>query len=794
MAEEIVLFRRKRYTDNQSTDDRHRRHKDVMQAKHPALIFSIAAPEDVTWLVQWERHLLPLQRAGHLRLWSERLILPGENRLQQLSCQLDQADLIVFLLSSDFFASEECVALMERALTRQHNEQVMLVPLLLRPSIWQDSPLGSLSCLPSEAQAVTSWDNADEALQACTEGIRQLLDLPMRDGAQRRQLPLPLRLRLQVIQGLRQEYRQRLDHSLQGQAAIELGLKERIDVIASSARLVFHDTEAEHPLPAGTTIIQVYDRAQFGLLLLGVPGAGKTTLLLDLVLELLRRAENNPEHPLPIVLSLSSWATKKLALTDWLSEQMYLVYGIAKKVGASWIEHDQILFLLDGLDEMSASARSACITAMNHYRAEHFVPLVVSSRSREYEQQQARLILPVAVEIQPLGLADVMTYLTQAGSALATMRVAIQTNSMLQQLMTTPLMLMIVLLIYRDQEANELPQRGSPQEQQQEILEQYVQGMLKRYQQRRIFSLGQTTSSLAWLARQMQQRHMTEFYLESLQPNWLSTTRGQIIYRWALELVFRLIFGLSLGLSFWLLFGPLLGPVFGPALALVMGLLAQVVEWGDTIAEIQPIEKFGWSWKEGAKGLLIGLGLGLYLGRLFWLSRGPFFELFFGLSMGLSMGLLFGLSVGLFSIPLPTNVRLKPNQGTRTSGRNALRLSLVFFLLFGLLFGLILVPLYGPIYGLLYGPVAGLLLGLSAGLGSGGRAYCQHYVLRWFLAQSRTLPWRAVAFLEEATNCILLQRVGGGYRFIHSLLQEYFASLNVEEVLEQGNKANESLL
>ena len=70
-----------------------------------------------------------------------------------------------------------------------------------------------------------------------------------------------------------------------------MGLNERTDVIASSARLIFHDTEAEHLLPAGTAIIQVYDRAQFGLLLLGAPGAGKTTLLLDLVLELLRRAE-----------------------------------------------------------------------------------------------------------------------------------------------------------------------------------------------------------------------------------------------------------------------------------------------------------------------------------------------------------------------------------------------------------------------------------------------------------------------------------------------------------------------
>jgi hypothetical protein len=47
------------------------------------------------------------------------------------------------------------------------------------------------------------------------------------------------------------------------------------------------------------------------------------------------------------------------------------------------------------------------------------------------------------------------------------------------------------------------------------------------------------------------------------------------------------------------------------------------------------------------------------------------------------------------------------------------------------------------------------------------------------LAYSRALPWNAVPFLEEAKRCILLQRVGSGYQFVHPLLQEYFASLTL---------------
>jgi hypothetical protein len=79
-----------------------------------------------------------------------------------------------------------------------------------------------------------------------------------------------------------------------------------------------------------------------------------------------------------------------------------------------------------------------------------------------------------------------------------------------------------------------------------------------------------------------------------------------------------------------------------------------------------------------------------------------------------------------------------------------------------------------------------LVVGLVVGLVGGGGAYFQHYVHRLFLTQSRALPWRAVLFLEEETGCILLQRVGGGYRFIHPLMQEHFASLNPSSAQTRG--------
>lgn len=653
--------------------------------------------------------------------------------------------------------------------------------------------------------------------------------------------------RLQVIRSLQQEYGNRLAHSLQGRVALELGLRERTDVIASSAQLVFRavDTITEYPVAPGTSITQLYDQAQRGLLILGAPGSGKTTLLLDLVLELLSRAENNLDHPIPIILNFSSWATKKLALSEWLSVQLSLVYGIPKLVGSSWIAKDRVVFLLDGLDEMEASARSMCIEAINVYRRAHLVPLVVCSRSREYEDQRERLNLPDAVEIQPLEPARVTTYLKQAGRLLAAVRTVVQSNTALKQLLTTPLMLNMVILTYQGKAVKDLPHQGPLHDQQRQIFSHYVQHMLERHQKCGTPSEARLLCQLTWLAQQMQHHHLVDFHLEHLQPTWLATKQMRIVYHLLYGLLLGLFTGLLVGLATelsvgfqavlgglfpgltaglvvglvaGLRFGPfrglLVGVIVGPLIGLIFGKLYSLT--GEKDAELSSLvplvglleglflglltglliersenklaEKVTWSWKGSRKGMLLGLPSGLLTGlisilALLLLYRGSIYIWVYGLTFwGLLFALVFGLILGLFgglsSTVMNPDLHRRPEQGIRVSGRNAVRFGLVFFLIFGLIAGLI----YGLIYrqlltGLIFGLAYGLPGGLFGSLFGGGMKYLQYYILRFLLWRSGVLPWHAVPFLEEATACILLQRVGGGYRFIHPLLQEYVASL-----------------
>jgi len=572
-----------------------------------------------------------------------------------------------------------------------------------------------------------------------------------------------------MLRLLGHDYHRQLDQSLQGVATIALGLQERKDIISSQAQLVSWrlDTSEKYSLHHHTSIVEAYDEASMGLLLLGAPGAGKSTLLRELACELLNRAEQDSEHPIPIIMNLSSWASKKFSLVKWLIDQLQEVYTLPRHLSQSWIERNQLLFLLDGLDEVTASDRPTLIQYINAYRETHFVPLVVCSRSHEYMTQVQQLMLPYTVEVQALTHEQVENYLKHVGKPLVAVRAAMQSNSVLHDLVTTPLMLSVVILAYRGKTVKDLPHLGTSEEQQQQVFEHYVERMLEQQARHWNYSSLQTQQWLIWLAKQMQQRHLSEFYLDSLQYSWHPSKQVQGIYPWLGALVVGLLVGLVGGVFGGLvgrLVVGLVGGVFGGLIGgLVVGLVGGLV-FGWSIIDRQPTEKLSWSFNEWRKNWAYGLVGGLFGG------------LFGGLVYGLVGGLLFGLFFGLFGClvnglserELDEYLRIKPNQGIHNSGWNALRAGLVYGLFVGLF-----VMVVG---GLAVGFLGGLAVGLVGGLVFGGASFLNHYIIRFLLWQKGIIPWNYVRFLEEATERILLQKVGGGYRFIHPLFLDYFAS------------------
>jgi len=603
---------------------------------------------------------------------------------------------------------------------------------------------------------------------------------------------------------------------------IGLTLVETKGAVAIPKLVLLQQDREPRPIPSGKKIIDVFDEVGGSLLILGDPGSGKTMLMLELADELLRRAENDENKPVPLVFKLSSWSKTRLPLDEWLEDEIIdpkYEYPINRRETAkALLEGHQIIPLLDGLDEVESSHLADCARKINAYFDLPY-PLVVSCRKDEYEELKSKyktpIELPSAVLIQPLTIDQIRDHLSAIGTPMDGVRTALQGDPELWDLLKTPLMLNIMKRTFWNIPATSIGFQGTLDERRRQLFGQYVEAMFRHHRSKQSdidhqgtireriwnklepyifkpYSQEKTIHWLAWLANAMKLHNEDPFYLEHIQPDWLSSLIQKKIIKISLILAIILLCGLVFGLVFGLVGGLFFGLEHGLVVGLLFGLAGGLLFGWDEQTDILP-EKLRFNPNVFLStlredrfhilvfGLVVGLVVGLVFGLVFGLVVGLVVGLVFGLVVGLARGFVRGLEV----IQLDPKTKSIPNEGIYASAKNAIYMFLAFWLLFGLAGGLLFWLLSGQAVGLFLGLVFGLFLGLAGGLDYGGRICLMHIILRVVLRYNNHIPLRYVDFLDYAVDLIFLRKVGGGYQFIHGMVKDYFASLEAPANISQ---------
>lgn len=119
-------------------------------------------------------HLTPLKRLGIIDTWNDQEIKAGDEWEKEIATKLATADLVLLLISADFIASEFCYTNeLSTALERHKAKKATVIPVILRPCLWNELPLGTIQALPPGGKPVTSFDNQDEALTAVAKSVRE---------------------------------------------------------------------------------------------------------------------------------------------------------------------------------------------------------------------------------------------------------------------------------------------------------------------------------------------------------------------------------------------------------------------------------------------------------------------------------------------------------------------------------------------------------------------------------------------------------------------------------------------
>lgn len=121
-----------------------------------------------------EIHLTMLKRNGLVRAWHDRRITAGAQLHREISKHLEEADVILLLLSPHFLASDYCYDVeAKRALERHAEGSAVVIPVILQPCDWLESPFAQLRATPKDGRPVVKHPNLNDAFLEVTQDIRR---------------------------------------------------------------------------------------------------------------------------------------------------------------------------------------------------------------------------------------------------------------------------------------------------------------------------------------------------------------------------------------------------------------------------------------------------------------------------------------------------------------------------------------------------------------------------------------------------------------------------------------------
>lgn len=138
----------------------------------PIKIFIAYSRKDKSYLTRLRTHLTPLIETENLAVWHDGEMMAGTKWKAEIKKHLDEADIILLLISADALSSKPFKNEMTSAFERHAQGKVVLIPTILRTCHWEIIPsLKELQALPENGNPVTKWDDKEDAYADIARGI-----------------------------------------------------------------------------------------------------------------------------------------------------------------------------------------------------------------------------------------------------------------------------------------------------------------------------------------------------------------------------------------------------------------------------------------------------------------------------------------------------------------------------------------------------------------------------------------------------------------------------------------------
>jgi len=691
-----------------------------------------------------------------------------------------------------------------------------------------------------ETNITALLQNLEKRLEALDEKLARL----EAQGGGRQLSKQEYRHRQALLSQMGTEVESRLAQSLHHAVLLNLGKEQQPHQVQRPWDVsVKVGEQRTFQLPSETSILEVFENPAINgkFLILGKPGGGKTTTLLELAQALVERAETDSDAPIPVILELSEWRTVTKrefpdfwnqekydpSIKEWILSQLWSK-GVSQEIGEQWIREKELVLLLDGLDELPSERQAKCVRAINQFLDSEFSPLhlVVCSRKEEYEEYEEVLHLNGAIYLEDLSVEQIQHYFTSVN--LGEFWESIKDSEKIVNFISQPLFLAITSIAYQQIDVEEWRNCNTEQ--------RAIDYLLGIY---RILAINGGASStldsskrdienrlihrrLVWVSKYLEACKQPEIIITKLQP--IVLFEGTDLYRMIDNFIATLlslfwfyivnkplkiyISSISYESNFIVdifLFLALKLPIFFMITGFCLVPFFILIQKGTESEEIQLNEfsLFRFSntyifFKTMIVFILKGLAFFtfLLLGIVIWRSFSVIFQSLSFIQLlneSISQG-VFYLYIIIIYTPLFLTLSVSQNNSNTERNRkteskyvtqlflittNTLSLTIFWFLYYTVVVkSAMAINIFSGAFPWDVPVVISILIGIVFG---GGYGLFRHFLLRFVLYKYDYMPWNINSFLNYCTKQMILQRVGNRYRFIHRLVQEHFANLEIQK-------------
>jgi len=155
-------------------DDRAR-----VEGMTPPRVFISYAHEDRPWCERLQQHLGGLRHQGRLAVWADDQIMAGDEWHPAIRRELDEAAIIVLIVSPAFLGSAFCQTVeLERAMQRHGDGSARVIPIIADHCHWTSLPIEALQARPQDNDRnlvpLVDWPNPNVPMAAIARNIDRL--------------------------------------------------------------------------------------------------------------------------------------------------------------------------------------------------------------------------------------------------------------------------------------------------------------------------------------------------------------------------------------------------------------------------------------------------------------------------------------------------------------------------------------------------------------------------------------------------------------------------------------------